>query len=169
VPPSALTKPLKNLVARIDPNVAVYNVHTMHEQLADSLRHKQTTMTLLLAFGGIALALAIVGVYAVMSYSVGQRRAECGVRLALGALPEDLSWMILKDGLRLLSVGLVIGLGLAVLFGYLLSAQLYGVPPFDPVTLIGSAVVLCLITLAACYLPARRAARIDPAIAMMDQ
>jgi putative ABC transport system permease protein len=124
---------------------------------------------LLLAFGGIALALAIVGVYAVMSYAVGQRRAECGVRLALGAQPGDLLWLILKDGLKLLAIGLVLGLGLAVVCGYLLSSQLFGVAPFDPVTLIGSAVVLCAITLAACYLPARRAASLDPAIAIMEQ
>jgi predicted permease len=169
LPPSALIKPLKNLVASVDPNVAVYNVHTMQEYLSDSLSNKQTTMALLLAFGGIALALAIVGVYAVMSYAVGQRRAECGVRLALGARPEDLLWLILKDGLRLLVVGLVIGLGLAVLSGYLISAQLFGVAPFDPLTLAGSAVVLCAITLAACYLPARRASKLDPAIAMMEQ
>jgi predicted permease len=169
LPPAALIKPVRQVVANVDPTVAVYGVQTMHEHLSASLNDKQTTMALLLAFGGIALALAIVGVYAVMSYAVGQRRAECGVRLALGAVPEDLSWMILKDGLKLLVVGLVIGLGLAVLFGYLLSAQLFGVAPFDLATLIGSAAVLCAITLIACWLPARRAAKLDPAIAMMEQ
>jgi putative ABC transport system permease protein len=167
--PSALIKPVQHLIAGLDPSIAMYDIHTMHEQLSDSLQDKQTTMTLLLAFGGIALALAIVGVYAVMSYAVGQRRAECGVRLALGAQPKDLLWLILKDGLKLLAIGLVFGLGLAVVCGYLLSSQLFGVTPFDPVTLIGSAVVLCIITLAACYLPARRAAKIDPAIAIMEQ
>ncbi|HET7306256.1 MAG TPA: ABC transporter permease [Gammaproteobacteria bacterium] len=167
--PDALVKPLKDLVAAMDSNIAVYDIHTMHEQFADSLSKKQTTMTLLLAFGGIALALAIVGVYAVMSYAVSQRRAECGVRLALGALPGDLQRLVLKDGLRLLVVGLVIGLSLAVLCGYLISAQLFGVAPFDPLTLIASAIVLCLITLAACYLPARRAAKLDPAVAIMEQ
>lgn len=169
LPPGSLIKPLKDLVASMDSKVSVYDVHTMQEQLAGSLRQRQTTMTLLLAFGGIALALAIIGVYAVMSYAVGQRRAECGVRLALGAQPEDLSWLVLKDGIKLLAIGLVAGLGLAVLFGYLLASQLFGVTPFDPVTLIGSGVVLCGVTLAACYLPARRAAKLDPAIAMMEQ
>ncbi|HET6725723.1 MAG TPA: ABC transporter permease [Gammaproteobacteria bacterium] len=169
LPPIALMKPVRQLIASIDPDVAVYDVHTMHEHLADSLRDKQTTMTLLLAFGGIALALAIVGVYAVMTHAVGQRRAECGVRLALGALPEDLSRLVLKDGFKLLAIGLPVGLALAVLMGYLLSSQLFGVAPFDPATLIGSAVVLCAITLVACWLPARRAAKIDPAIAMMEQ
>jgi predicted permease len=169
LPPSELIHPLKNLIAGMDSNVAVFNVSPIQAKLADSLSDKQTTMTLLLAFGGIALALAIVGVYAVMSYAVGQRRAECGIRLALGAQPGDLLWLILKDGLKLLAIGLVLGLGLAVVCGYLLSSQLFGVAPFDPLTLIGSAVVLCVITLAACYLPARRAAKIDPAIAIMEQ
>lgn len=167
--PDALAESIKNLIATMDPNVAVFDVHTMHEQMAEALRDKQTMMALLLAFGGIALALAIVGVYAVMSYAVSQRRAECGVRLALGALPGDLQRLVLKDGLRLLVVGLVIGLSLAVLCGYLLSAQLFGVAPFDPVTLAVSAIVLCFITLAACYLPARRAAKLDPAVAIMEQ
>ncbi|HET7369238.1 MAG TPA: ABC transporter permease [Gammaproteobacteria bacterium] len=169
LPPGQLIKPLRRLMAAVDPAIAVYDVRTMHEQLSEALRDKQTTMALLLAFGAIALALAIVGVYAVMSYAVGQRRRECGVRLALGALPADLSWLVLKDGLRLLVIGLAVGLGLAVSCGYLISAQLFGVAPFDPVTLIGSAGVLCVITLTACYLPARRAARLDPAVAIQEQ
>ncbi|HET6726152.1 MAG TPA: ABC transporter permease [Gammaproteobacteria bacterium] len=169
LPPRTLVKPVLNLIANMAPNVAVDDVHTMSKQVSDSLGDKRTTMTLLLAFGCIALALAIVGVYGVMSYTVGQRRAECGVRLAMGALPEDLQWLVLKDGFRLLAVGLVLGLGVAVLFGFLLSAQLFGVVPFDPVTLIGSAIVLCAITVAACWLPARRAAKLDPAIAIMEQ
>jgi predicted permease len=168
-PPAMLIKPLHTALARAAPSAAVYDVQTMHQRLGDTLRDQQTTMVLLLSFGGIALALAVVGVYAVMSYAVGQRRAECGVRLALGARPVDLLWLILKDGLKLLAIGLVAGLGLAVVCGYLLSSRLFGVAPFDPVTLIGSAVVLCAITLAACYLPARRAAKLDPAIAIMEQ
>ncbi|HET7306255.1 MAG TPA: ABC transporter permease [Gammaproteobacteria bacterium] len=169
LPPGSLTHSVKELIAAVAPKFAVSQMHTMHEQMSDLLRRRQTTMALLLAFGAIALVLAIVGVYAVMSYAVGQRRAECGVRLSVGALPRDLQWLVMKDGLRLLAVGLVIGLGLAVLCGYLISTQLFDVAPFDPLTLIASAIVLCLITLAACYLPARRAAKLDPAVAIMDQ
>ncbi|HET7369239.1 MAG TPA: ABC transporter permease [Gammaproteobacteria bacterium] len=169
LPPGALEKPVKELVAAVAPKFALNRMHTMEDQMGELLSHRQTTMALLLAFGGIALALAIVGVYAVMSYAVGQRRAECGVRLALGARSEDLQWLVLKDGFRLLAIGLLVGLALAVLGGYLISAQLYGVAPFDPVTLIGSAAVLCIITLAACYLPARRAAKLDPAVAIQEQ
>jgi ABC-type antimicrobial peptide transport system permease subunit len=141
----------------------------MRQRLGIRLQDKQTTMTLLLAFGGIALALAVVGVYGVLSYAVSQRVTECGVRLALGAMPSDLLWMFIKDGLRLLAVGLAAGLFLAVIFGFVLSSWLFAVAPFDPLTLAGTVVALTAITLIACYLPARRASKLDPAIAMMEQ
>ncbi len=169
IAPHALVQPLTKLVANINPNISVTHFRTMHHVMADKLKDRHATMLLVIAFGAIALALAIVGVYGVMSYAVSQRRAECGVRLALGAQPSDLSRMILKDGLKLLATGLVIGLGLAVLFGYLMSAQLFSVAPFDPVTLAGTAIVMALITVAACWLPARRAAKLDPAVAIMEQ
>lgn len=141
----------------------------MRQRLSDQLRNQRTTMNLVLAFDGSALALAIVGVYGVMSYAVGQRRIECGARLTLGAMPEDILWLVVKDGLKLLAIGLVAGLALAVIFGFVLSSQLFGVAPFDPLTLIGTVIVLSAITLIACYLPARHAAKLDPAIAMMEQ
>lgn len=125
-------------------------------------------MLSLLAFGGIALALAVVGVYGVLNYAVGQRESECGVRLALGALPADLLWLVIKDGLKLLVIGLIVGLMLAVSFGFALSSRLFGVAPYDPLTLTGTVVILSGITLMACYLPARRAAKLDPAVAMME-
>jgi predicted permease len=167
--PGLLAKPLKKAIAAVDPSLAIYGVETMHRRLDRSLNDKQRTMDLLLAFGGIALALAIVGVYGVLSYAVGQRVTECGVRLALGALPGDLLWLIIRDGLKLLAVGLIAGLALAVVFGYVLSSRLFGVAPFDPVTLVGTALVLSGVTLVASYLPARRAAKLDPAVAMMEQ
>ncbi|HET7674392.1 MAG TPA: ABC transporter permease [Gammaproteobacteria bacterium] len=169
VSPAAMTKPLTSLMRDLDPAIAVYDVRTMQSRLAGALQNQRATMLLVIAFGAIALALAMIGVYGVMSYAVGQRRAECGVRLALGAHPDDLLWLILRDGLRLLAVGLAAGLSLAILFGYVISTRLFGVLPFDPVTLVGSAIVLCIITLAACYLPAKRAAKVDPAAAMTEQ
>jgi predicted permease len=168
LPPNLLSQSLHNAVAGLDPSVAVYDIQTMRQRLGNRLHDKQTTMTLLLAFGGIALALAVVGVYSVLSYAVGQRRRECGIRLALGAMPSDLLWLFIKDGLRLLGVGLVAGLLLAVIFGFVLSSRLFGVAPFDPVTLAGTIVALTAVTLTACYLPARRASRLDPAIAIME-
>ncbi|HET8552331.1 MAG TPA: ABC transporter permease [Gammaproteobacteria bacterium] len=169
IPPDMLIKTLRQTVQKINPVAALYNIKTMRQVVAGSLSNKQMVVLLLLAFGGIALALAVVGVYGVMSYAVGQRRAECGIRLALGALPENLLWLIIKDGLKLLGIGLITGLGLAVIFGFVLSSRLFGIAPYDPITLIGTVIVLAAITLLACWLPARRAARLDPAIAMMEQ
>ncbi|HET8551806.1 MAG TPA: ADOP family duplicated permease [Gammaproteobacteria bacterium] len=169
IAPASLAKSLRKAIAAVKPSVAIYGVQTMHARLARSLGNREQTMALLLAFGGIALALAVVGVYGVLSYAVGQRVTECGVRLALGALPGDLLWLIIRDGLKLLAIGLICGLLLAVLFGHVLSSRLFHVMPFDPLTLIGTAVVLSAITLVASYLPARRAAMLDPAEAITEQ
>ncbi|HET7369242.1 MAG TPA: ABC transporter permease [Gammaproteobacteria bacterium] len=169
LPPYSQVKPVKTLIQNVSPGASVSNFQSMGDLIARHLEGRQSLMVLILAFGGVALALAIIGVYGVMSYSVGQRTTECGVRLALGALPEDLLWLVLKDGLKLLAAGLAAGLALAVLLGYLLSARLFGVAPFDPSALAGTAVVMALITVAACYLPARRAAKLDPAVAIMEQ
>jgi putative ABC transport system permease protein len=169
VPPASVTQAVRNVVRRFDPAVPVFDVQPLKQNIADHLQQRKATIMLIMAFGGVALALVIVGVYGVMSYAVGQRVKECGIRLALGALPSDLLWLILKDGLKLLVIGLAVGIAGAVVLGYAMSSQLFGVAPFDPVTLAGSAVVLCAITLVACYLPARRASRLDPAIAIMEQ
>lgn len=169
LPPAALIKPLKNLIASMDPNVAAYDVHTMREQLSDSLRDRQTTMALLVAFGSIALALAIIGVYAVLSYAVSQRRSEFAVRMALGAVPGNLQALVIKDGLKLLVIGLVAGLALAVLFGHAMASLLFHVSPYDPLTLGITVGVLALTTLFACYLPARRATKLNPAEVIYDQ
>ncbi|HET7587639.1 MAG TPA: ABC transporter permease [Gammaproteobacteria bacterium] len=169
LPPYSLVKPIKTLVAQVNPAATVADFESVQDLIARDLQGQQSLMVLILAFGAIALALAVIGVYGVMSYAVGQRTTECGVRLALGALPEDLLWLVLKDGLRLLTVGLGVGLALAVLMGYLLSARLFGVEPFDPLTLAGTSVLMTIITLMACYLPARRASKLDPAVAIQEQ
>jgi ABC-type antimicrobial peptide transport system permease subunit len=169
LPPYSLVKPIKTLVAQVNPAATVADFESVQDLIARDLQGQQSLMVLILAFGAIALALAVIGVYGVMSYAVGQRTTECGVRLALGALPEDLLWLVLKDGLRLLTVGLGVGLALAVLMGYLLSARLFGVEPFDPLTLAGTSFLMTIITLMACYLPARRASKLDPAVAIQEQ
>lgn len=168
LPPEALVKPLKELVASMDPGVAVYDIHSLRDQLSTSLNDQRTTMGLLLAFALIALLLAIVGVYAVMSYAVMQRRAECGIRKALGALPGNLLWMVLLDGLKLLGIGLAAGLVLTVIFGASLSSLLFGVAPYDPLTLVGVMLLMSATTVLACYLPARRMAKLNPAAAIFD-
>ncbi|HET6725691.1 MAG TPA: ABC transporter permease [Gammaproteobacteria bacterium] len=169
ISPDLFAEPLRKTIAAVNPSVAVYGIESMHDRIVRSLGDKQRTMTLLLVFGGIALALAVVGIYGVLNYAVRQRVSECGVRLALGALPTDLLWLIIRDGLKLLTARLVVGLALAVALGYVLSSRLFGVVPFDLLTLAGTALVLAGTTLAACYIPARRAATLDPATAMIEQ
>lgn len=169
VPPASLANAVRQSVHGLDPQAVVYDIQPLHARMLETLGARQATMNLVLAFGGIALALAFVGVYGVLSYATRQRTTECGVRLALGALPADLLWLVIRDGLKLLVIGVTAGLMLAVGFGFALSSRLFDVAPYDPLTLIGVAVVLSAITLLACYLPARRAARIDPATAMTEQ
>lgn len=169
VPPASLSGALRNAVHEVNPTVALFNVEPVRSRMLETLNKRQATLNLVLLFGGIALALAFVGVYGVLSYAVRQRTTECGVRLALGALPEDLLWLIIKDGLKLLAIGLGGGLMLAIIFGFALSSRLFDVAPYDPLTLVGTAVVLSGITLLGCYLPARRAAKVDPAVAMTEQ
>jgi predicted permease len=166
VPPGALISPLRTLMSFVDPAVAVWKIATLRELMAESLRMKKATMGLLLVFGGIAMVLAIVGVYAVLSYMVTQRYTEFGLRMALGASPDAVSRMVLRDAFRLLLTGLAIGLVLAVAAGHLMAAQLFRVMPFDPVALIGSAALMSAIAFVACYIPARSAARLDPARAI---
>jgi putative ABC transport system permease protein len=169
VPPGTLIGPVKHIVNKINPRVSVSDFTTLQDALAHSLAEREAVMALVLVFACLGLVLAAVGVYGVLSYVVGQRVTECGVRLALGALPGDLLWLIVRDGLKMLAVGLCIGLLLAVVLGYAISSQLFSVAPFDPVTLAGVVVALSIITVAACYLPARRASKLDPAIAMLEQ
>ncbi|MGH8297819.1 MAG: ABC transporter permease [Steroidobacteraceae bacterium] len=167
VSPSVFIRAFRTLMGSVDPRVAVWKVATLRELMADSLRMKKATLALLLVFGGIAMMLAGIGVYAVLSYTVRQRYTEFGIRMALGASPDHVSRMVLRDALRLLLAGLTIGLVLAVVAGHLMAAQLFGVTPLDPPALVGSAALMCAITFVACYIPARSAARLDPARAIM--
>lgn len=173
IEPRMLVKPLQGLIQKIDPSLAAYagtaDLYSMRNLISARLRDRQAFMFVVLAFGGIALVLAVIGVYGVLSYAVARRVNECGVRLALGALPEDILWLIVKDGLKLLGIGLIAGLSLAVTFGFMLSSQLFRVAPYDPVTLAATVAVMSGVALAACYLPARRAARLNPAIAIHEQ
>jgi putative ABC transport system permease protein len=126
-------------------------------------------MTLLGIFAGLALVLACIGVYGVLAYSVAQRTREIGVRMALGAKPGDVTRMILGRGLRLSAIGLVAGVALAAALGMLLRSLLYGVTPAAPLIYAGTAAALIVVALAACVIPAQRAARVDPVVALRDE
>jgi ABC-type antimicrobial peptide transport system permease subunit len=124
------------------------------------------SLGLLGVFGLLALGLASVGLYGIISYSVNQRRREIGVRMALGASRENVSLLVLRQGMVLVLSGLVLGAALSLLVGRILSRMLYGVHPADPLSLAGSSLVLLLVAFVACYLPARSASQVDPLVAL---
>jgi putative ABC transport system permease protein len=155
---SAVTKE----VAGFDKDLPVFGVKTMDEYLSSSVAAPRFNTTLLTIFAAVALALTIVGLYGVMSYSVAQRTGEIGIRLALGAQTKDVLGMIVKQGFRLVLLGLAIGLIGAFALMRLISGLLFGVTTKDPFTFVAAALVLMLVALLACIIPARRATKVDP-------
>jgi predicted permease len=146
--------------------LVVYAPEPLEEVVAHSIGQKRFSMMLLAAFAGIALALASVGIYGVLSYLVGQRTQEIGVRMALGAQRVDVLRMVLGDGIRMALVGVGIGIAAALVLTRYMASMLFGVKPADPLTFLGVAVLLTAIALVACYVPARRAMRVDPIVAL---
>ena len=144
----------------------VYGSESEEEVVARSIASQRFSLILLGAFAGLALLLAGIGIYGVLSYLVGQRTREIGVRMALGAQRLDVLRMVLGDGARMTMVGAAIGLVAALALTRLMASMLFGVRPTDPVTFAAVAVLLCSIALFACYLPARRAAKVDPMVAL---
>jgi predicted permease len=150
----------------------IYDIHTMQERVSSSLATQSFPLALLGGFAGLALLLASVGTYGVISYSVARRLHEIGIRMALGAEKQKIFRMVIEQGLRLALFGLVIGTTAALLLTRLLSSfshLLYGVSTTDPLTFMAVAAVLTGVTILACYTPARRAARVDPMIALRDE
>src|SRR5467141_3261594 len=157
---------VKKALAEIDPNQPVTNIMTMEDVLSASLGDYRFYMELLGIFAGVAVLLAAVGIYGVMSYSVSERTHEIGIRMALGARPGDVLGLVAKLGLKLTSIGVAIGVALAFCVTRLISTFLFGVKPTDPLTYAAVALSLAAIALLACYIPARRATRVDPMIAL---
>ncbi|HKE18564.1 MAG TPA: FtsX-like permease family protein, partial [Kofleriaceae bacterium] len=160
---------LRAAVQEIDPEYVVSGVVTMDEAIAASLGTHRFAMFLLAVFAGVALLLATVGIYGVVSYAVGQRTAEIGIRVALGARRADVLRMILGQGMKMILVGVALGLAAALALTRLMAHLLYGVSATDPVTFAAVAAGLCGVALAACYLPARRAARVEPMTALRHE
>jgi len=165
-PPSPLTSAISNAVHEFDREQPVVGVLTIDDILADSLSHQRFNMLLLSAFSGLALLLAAIGIYSVLAYSVRHRMGEIGVRMALGAQRADILRMILGQGTRLALIGTGIGIVAALGLTRLAASQLFGVTATDPVTFLSVATLIILVALAACYIPARRATRVDPMVAL---
>jgi predicted permease len=160
---------IKNVVYGIGKDQPIYSVQTMQQIASDSMASQRLPMILLGAFAVLALLLASVGIYGVISYSVSQRTREIGIRMAVGAERPDVLRMIIGQGLRLVVAGVLIGAGAALLLGRLLSSfsqLLYGVRATDPVTFMAVSLVLVGVSVLACYFPARRASRTDPMAAL---
>ena len=164
--PSAETSSFRTALAHIDPGVPLVNVRTMQTNMEATVAQPRFRTWLIGIFAALALALAGVGVYGVMFYSVTQRTSEIGVRVTLGARPEDIFRIIIAGALRIALLGVVIGLVAAAALTRVLKAFLFGITAYDPLTFAGVALVLTLVALAASYFPARRATRVDPMVAL---
>jgi predicted permease len=153
---------LRSRILEYNSELVVHNPEDMEKSVADSISNKRFTMTLLGIFALLALLLASIGIYGVLSYMVGQRTKEIGVRMALGAQKFDVLRMVMKDGARMALVGILVGLMGALALTRLMGTMLYGVRPTDPLTFVSVAVLLGCIAMLACYLPAKRAMKVNP-------
>jgi predicted permease len=163
---ASLATAVRGAAREVDPSLSVFDVRTLQEQVGDSLQPLKMNALILIVFGGLALLLASIGLYGVASYAVSQRTREIGVRMALGAQPSSVVGLVLGHGMILVAAGLAIGLVAAYAAAGLMQSLVIGISPHDPVTFAGTAAVLGVIALLATYIPARRATRIDPLIAL---
>jgi predicted permease len=164
--PESLTSTVREVVQSMDPNLALFRVRTMPQIVAESMQDTSYEAALLGVMAILALVLASVGTYGVMSYVVGQRTNEIGIRMALGAQPVEIMGMILWQVLSVVGAGICVGLLAAAAVAQIMKGLLVGVAPFDAVTYLGVAVVLAVVALLACYVPVRRAMRVDPVLAL---
>jgi putative ABC transport system permease protein len=160
--PALLASAVKERLRAIDPELPIDHVLTMDEHLAESLARHRFNLLVLAAFAAVSLLLAALGIYSMIAYHVSQRQRELGVRMALGASPMSVVWLVVGQGMRLVLTGLALGLLIAGFATRLMSSLLYGIAATDPPTFLAVAAVLALVALVASYLPARRAAGIDP-------
>ena len=166
--PTAITASVRAELTRLDANVPLTRVRLFDEYIARSLARARFNATLLSIFAGVALLLTAIGIYGVMAYSVAQRRQEIGIRMALGAQRGDVLRLVVGSGMKLAALGVVIGITAALALTRILETLLYGVKPFDALTLGSVALLLGLIALLACWLPARRAAGVNPLVALRE-
>jgi putative ABC transport system permease protein len=167
--PERYVNQMREAVRSVDPELPISNVKTMEELIEQSVGQRKLSMMLLSLFSGIALVLASIGIYGVMSYSVTQRSRELGVRIALGARQSDVLRLVLRQGMSLALIGIAIGVGAALLLTRLIQSQLFGVRASDPLTFVAVAVLLGATALIANLVPALRAMRVDPAVVLREE
>jgi predicted permease len=166
---SAIPEEVRAMVQSVNPELPVYGAQTLDDAVSASLEQRRFSMEIVAAFAITALLLAALGIYGVISYLVSERTQEIGIRLALGARPRTILQMVLRQGLGLAVAGAGLGLVGSVIVSHLMAGLLYGVMPTDPLTFVGVTLVLTGVALAACYVPARRAMRVDPMIALRSE
>jgi putative ABC transport system permease protein len=164
--PNALANSISRQIWAAYPDQPVTHLMTMSQNISESVGNERLRSVLLAVFAGIGFALALVGVYGVISYSVARRIQEIGIRMALGAAPRDVLRMVIGQGLVPVALGVVIGAGAALGLTRLVASQLYGVKPADPATFIGATALVLIVAVLACCIPARRAMRVDPIVAL---
>jgi putative ABC transport system permease protein len=164
-----LGEAVRREVEKVDPNIPVHSISSMDQIIARSLADRRFALELLGIFAGVALLLAAIGIYGVMAYSFSQRTHEIGIRIALGAQGKDIFRMAVGEGMRLVVIGLAVGLLGAVALTRFVRTMLFGVSPADPLTFGAISAALAAVAFLACYIPARRATRVDPLVALRDE
>jgi putative ABC transport system permease protein len=165
-PPLSLIVPIRQILAQLEKDQPMAKIATMDELVGDSVARLRFTTLLLSCFAALALVLACIGIYGVMAYTVAQRTQEIGLRMALGAQRGDVLRLVVGQGFRLTAIGVTFGVGAALALARLMTTLLYGVSAADPLTFVGVAALLACVALLACYIPARRAMRVDPMVAL---
>ncbi len=167
--PGRLSSAIRQAIASIDKDQPVFGIATMQDVVDTSISGPRTTLRLLGLFSGLALVLAAIGIYGIISYSVGQREKELGIRIALGAKRSDVLRLVLAQGGKITTAGIVAGTAASLGLTQLMAKMLYSVSAFDPVTFSAAALGLTFIAMAACYIPARRSLGVDPLIALRQE
>jgi putative ABC transport system permease protein len=166
---SQLQNALRSTITGLSPEVPASEVKTMRAVVSESVSTPASTTVLFVAFAALALVLGLIGIYGVLSFLVSRRTREIGIRLALGAQRRDVLWLVMKEGAKFSLFGISLGLGSALGITRLLASELYGVSAADPATFLAAAVLMASVTLLACYIPTRRAMRVDPMVALRHQ
>jgi ABC-type antimicrobial peptide transport system permease subunit len=164
--PSTVSSAIRLAVRQTAANLPPIEIRSLKQLVAQTLTSDRMVTQLSAVFGVLAIVLASIGLYGIMSYAVSGRTSEVGIRIALGAQPSDVLWLILRDSLRLVLIGVVIGLPVVFGAGTWISSLLFGVEPADPAAITLAAMLLCVVGILACYLPARRTMRVDPLVAL---